>query len=306
MLMYDPNRLSTWIESLLNSIVQEKINEEERLTFKVDTLFGKFDTNFFLDSEKNKKEYVYSIISDPTGEVVPIKDLGLTNQEFVLHMYFKMSQKKNIYKVLNNLMVLLAGGYFIIPGDEFGDSICTNCSFPLIGDADPHSVREVNSRTGRLEKKVEYYIDATIRIYISTGTIFNSNQFSYYINNAQIFPTSQIDFIVGTQVDPEQYSNNSSTKSTISATQKDIDFSFYCGNGTNEASLHDELMMRCISSTNSYNQNKIFEFVIKDHRGIPTTRKVLMKNLKMTLKIGEVTCFACSLTDADTEVLEDE
>ena len=306
MLMYDPNRLSTWIESLLNSIVQEKINEEERLTFKVDTLFGKFDTNFFLDSEKNKKEYVYSIISDPTGEVVPIKDLGLTNQEFVLHMYFKMSQKKNIYKVLNNLMVLLAGGYFIIPGDESSDGICTNCSFPLIGDADPHSIKEVNIRTGRLEKKVEYYIDATIRIYISTSNTFKANQFSYWINDSQVFPTSQIDFIVGTQHDSEQYSNESSTKSTISATQKDIDFSFYCGKTPEACTLHDELMMRCISTTSSYNQNEVFTFKIKDHRGVPTIRKVLIKNLKMTIKTGDTTFFSCSFTDADTGVLEDE
>ena len=65
-------------------------------------------------------------------------------------------------------------------------------------------------------------------------------------------------------------------------------------------------MMRCISSTSSYNQNEIFEFKAKDYRGIPITRKVLIKNLKMTLKIGESTYFSCSLTDADTEVLEDE
>lgn len=306
MLMYDPYRLSTWIEGLLNSTVQDDIDEEERLTFKVDTLFGKFDTNFFLDSENNKKEYVYSIISDPTGEVVPIKNLGLTNQEFVLHMYFKMSQKKNIYKVLNNLMVLLAGGYFIVPGDESSDSICTNCGFPLIGDADPHSVREVNTRTGRLEKKVEYYIDATIRIYLSTSAAIKSNQFSFYLNDVQIYPTGQIDFIVGTQLDPEQYSNDSCTKSTVSATQKDVDFSFYV-NGTPEAdTLYDELMMRCFATTSSYNQNEIYVFKIKDHRGIPTTRNVLLKNLKMPIKVGESTYFSCSMTDADTEVLSDE
>ena len=73
MLMYDPYRLSTWIESLLNSIVQKDITEEERLTFKVDTLFGKFDTNFFLDSENNKKyqkkfEYYTQNIDKIKGE----------------------------------------------------------------------------------------------------------------------------------------------------------------------------------------------------------------------------------------------
>lgn len=303
MLMYDPYRLSTWIEGLLNSTVQADIDEDERLTFKVDTLFGKFDTNFFLDSENNKKEYVYSIISDPTGEVVPIKDLGLTNQEFVLHMYFKMSQKKNIYKTLNNLMVLLAGGYFIIPGDESSDSICTNCSFPLIGDADPHSVKEVNTRTGRLEKKVEYYIDATIRVYISTGTTSPLQNLSFFLDNQKINVSNNIDFILGTQLDPEQYSNTSITKATVSATQKDIEVGFYLREGTE---LYNDLFARAVLVEESFNQNKIYDFKIENNKGILLLRKVLIKNLRMSLKIGEEAHFSCSLTDADTEVLEDE
>lgn len=302
MIIYDPERLSSWIEGLLNNDVQSDIDESEKLTFKVDTLFGKFDTNFLLNINNTKTKYVYSIITDPTGTMVPIKDLGISHQQFVLHMFFKISQRKYIYRILQNLMILLAGNCFEIPGTS-GDSIdyiSTNTAYPLVGDADPHSIKSVNERNGLIQKQVDYYTDATITIYLSTGLSTQSNKFKCFLNEERVYILNEIGFSVGKMIDSEQYKDTANTVSTASATEKGINLSFYLKAGS---VLEDKLLRDSLYTLDDYNQNEIYTFKIS-YDDINIERKVLIKNLRTTTKIGDSITFSCELSDADRKVLE--
>ena len=305
MIIFDPERLSTWIESILNNQSQETLTD--KIVFKVDTLYGKYDTNYLKTINNNKTNYVYAIISDPTGDLNPIKGLAISSQRFVLHMFFKMDQRKHMYKIINNLMTTLCGGYFELPGSEgtTKDYISTNCSYPLIGDADPHSIKNVDKRNGVEYKDTHYYTDATINIYFSTGKALHANVFRYKINNETIYPVNNVDFSIGTQLDTEQYHLSPSTKATVSATEKDIDLAFYC----NENSvLATKLLENLMQNNENYNQNQIFNFEvtydINENFSYTYTRNVIIKNLSVSIKIGGLVYFSCSMTDADTEVLE--
>lgn len=305
MIIYDPERLSTWIESILNNQAQEA--HEEKIVFKVDTLFGKYDTNYLKTINNNKTNYVYAIISDPTGDLNPIKNLGISSQRFVLHMFFKMDQRQHMYKILNKLMKTLCGGFFELPGSEetTKDYISTNCSYPLIGDADPHSIKNVDKRNGVEYKDTHYYTDATINIYFSTGKALHANVFRYKLNNETIYPVNNVDFSIGTQLDSEQYHLSPTTKSTVSATEKDIDLAFYC----NENSvLATKLLENLMQNNSNYNQNQIYNFEVtydkNENFSYTYTRNVIIKNLSVSIKIGSLVYFSCSMTDADTEVLE--
>ena len=85
----------------LASLLEAKLNEtqegqESPFIFKTSPIVGAYDTDYFTDENGEKKEYVYSEITDPVGEVVPIRGTNYTIQQTDLHILFKVKYRKII------------------------------------------------------------------------------------------------------------------------------------------------------------------------------------------------------------------
>lgn len=89
----------------LASLLEAKLNEtqegqESPFIFKTSPIVGAYDTDYFTDENGEKKEYVYSEITDPVGEVVPIRGTNYTIQQTDLHILFKVKYRKKSFMPL--------------------------------------------------------------------------------------------------------------------------------------------------------------------------------------------------------------
>ena len=145
----------------LASLLEAKLNEtqegqESPFIFRTSPLVGALDTDYFIDENGEKKEYVYSEITDPVGEVVPIRGTNYTIQQTDLHILFKVKYRKKMFYAIDTFLNNMNGLYMEVAGTELASGTNTKVSFvaqlPFISEPLRVTVKSINENGLEVER----------------------------------------------------------------------------------------------------------------------------------------------------------
>lgn len=284
-MLFLPVEVASMIEAKLNE-TQE--GQESPFIFRTDTMMGRYTQDFFIDENGEKKEFIYSVITDPVGDILAVPNLGISIQQFDLHIYFKIKYRNQMYQAINTFLNNMTGLFVSIPGTELASGENTKVTFtvnlPYFSEPMNQNIKTVSERSGLVIDETMGFIEAVINIRMVTSSkdILMANEISYTlsINNLseKLSPTNS--FIFGAKINQnqEQYIGESTSKTINSTNALQMHISFFV-NGD----ISNKIFEECASGIE---QNEIYQLKIVQNETVLATHNVLLVDPSVTINIG--------------------
>ena len=133
--MIDIQDLQSKLNKMLNG--KENPNNVRVSDYIDDVAFGVITYASYLDNIsdiKTSKNVVPVYISEPSGTVEPIPQLGEINMQYQITVYFPMDLKDKFFKLMSYFINVFAGR-FLDFGNNSGNALC-NLTVPTFGEID--------------------------------------------------------------------------------------------------------------------------------------------------------------------------
>lgn len=304
-MLFMPAEIASLMEAKLNE-TQEGL--ESPFIFRTDTMLGRYTRDYFVDDRGQKREFIYTVVTDPSGSIFSIPHSNLTTQSIELHIYFKIKYRDRMYETIDKFLSNMSGLFMEIPGTALASGENTKVTFttniPYFGEPMDQNIKTINERTGLETNSTMGFIEAVIPINMTTCTsdVMMGNELSYVLSQDGIEEMLMLskDSMIGRKViqATEQYINQSTSETINSANNFQCSLSFFV-----KGDLTTKIMKKCI---NDYKQNEVYTLKIFLKNDLLGNIKVLLTDPTIGAIVGGYTIISVTFTTADKILLESE
>lgn len=284
----------------LAEIVEELLNKNEQgLYFKTFFYDKKLDRRYEDDGE----EFIASIISPPTGSLIPVYKLQSSDSSFNLQILFPIDKKSKLHSTMEKFYSEIVGLMKI----EQGNKIVFGCDRYNISSIQSTVVNELSENDPRLALNVQReYMVVEIPIYFfETKQGFLGNEIEYWIKKEDEDDSKYIKLLPVTSV----AANSRETKSVHA-----IDASTACSRNTSNAiaigfeafytgtDLEKEILKNTL---NGLNMNQIYnlKIMMMNDEELANYAVILQSETSVSIMLGDMIKIRYSFARA--MVLED-
>lgn len=296
--------IAAFLEAKLNE-TQEGL--ESPFYFKTNTIIGAYDRDYLITPDGRKKEYIYTIVTDPIGEVVPIRGTNSTIQQVELHILFKIKYRKQMYYSINKFLENMAGLYIDVPGAQLASGENTKVSFvaslPYFEDKKV-SLNSFDNRVGTETNTTFSMLEATITINMttSTNTVFMGNEMVYTLtqgsDSENLVCADNVHMSCVCQTSSEQKPKEIKALSINTSAQFSYSFQVYIS-GLITNSIKQSLEL------GNLNNNVIYE--LTSNNGVLENKsKVILTGAEYINVFGGISMLSLTFTTADSNLLGDD
>ena len=280
----------------LTSKVNELLNDNT-LTTKFKTLYWieNLDQTFEKDGEEELNErFITAVVMNTTGQYRPIPDILISDQSFILQIYFPQSRQSEILANIEQFSAKLIGKTITVDGK----TTVFNLDIPNLSEVKQENIGVLNSYDPRLSlRETELYGVLQIRIYFveSTGLMYG-NQVSYKLKrvaDANYTTLNRIDAAtsISKSLSTEQLLN---TDTSISLAQ----FNAFNNTVTFYYIPTSTLMQEIISDAETgANQNRQYNLQIA-YGSLTFTKTVIIESSNISVPLGNVLTITCTFKKA--------
>ena len=298
----------------LASLLEAKLNEtqegqESPFIFKTSPIVGAYDTDYFTDENGEKKEYVYSEITDPVGEVVPIRGTNYTIQQTDLHILFKVKYRKKMFYAIDTSLNNMNGLYMEVAGTELSSGTNTKVSFvaqlPFISEPLRVTVKSINENGLEVER-TETYLDVVITINMATSSnqVLMGNEFTFSLTKdidtsnpitERLACAQNMKVAAVAQTSAEQKVGDTAALAVNSTAQFVYTFAVFVCRSVTTGILNDLI-------AGTLDTNKVYQ--LKIERGdTTTTANVVLTNVDYENVFGGISILFLTATTADYNLI---
>lgn len=163
-----------------------KLSERMEALLNNNTLETKFRTFYWIENldrtfEKvvnDNEKFIPSVIVSQTGQYRPIPDLLISDQSFILQIYFPQSRQAEILSCIEQFSLQLIGKTVNIDGK----TVVFNVDVPNLSEVKKENIQVLNQYDPRLSLyETEEYGVVQIRVYFVESNLMYGNQVRYFL-----------------------------------------------------------------------------------------------------------------------------
>lgn len=175
-MIINPALLSDFVEAKLNA---NSLNEFFKTYYYVEEVARRFA----VDNTSNKS-CIITYITDTNGQYRPIPDVDISDQNFILNVFYPLEKQGNIEVCLDELVQSLVGKTHTITSDRVSMSTVWSADTPIFASVQKQALQELCNNDSRISfDETKIYGLLRIRLYFASApTRFKfGNETTYYI-----------------------------------------------------------------------------------------------------------------------------
>ncbi len=272
--MVEIERLAEIVESLLN-------RNEQGLVFKTFFYDKKLDRRY----EDNGEEFIASIISPPTGSLIPVYGLQSADSTFNLQILYPVDKKNELHSAMEKFYLQIVGLMMI----ENGNKIVFSCDRYNISSIQSTVVNELSENDPRLALNVqrEYMVVEVPIYFFETKQGFLGNEIEYWIKREEDNEYIKLLPVTSAAVNSRDTksaqginANTTFVRNTSNAIAIGFD-AFYTGTG-----LEKEIL---VNTLNGLSMNRIYHLMIKMNDEELANYEVILQNeTSVSIAVGDM------------------
>lgn len=272
--MVEIKRLAEIIESLLN-------RNEQGLIFKTFFYDKKLDRRY----EDDGVEFIASIISPPTGSLIPVYGLQSADSTFNLQILYPVDKKNELHSAMEKFYLQIVGLMMI----ENGNKIVFSCDRYNISSIQSTVINELSENDPRLALNVqrEYMVVEVPIYFFETKRGFLGNEIEYWIKREEdnefikLLPVNSA--AVNSRDTKSAQGINANTtfvRNTSNAIAIGFD-AFYTG-----TDLEKEIL---VNTLNGLSMNRIYHLMVKmNDEELANYEVVLQNDTSVSIAVGDM------------------
>lgn len=281
--MINPAELSSVFEGLLNN---NTLSLKYKLFYWVQDLDKRFEKVNGVNTQ-----FIPAMIHSNTGRYRPIAGATISDEEFIISIYYPQKYKDDVIVSLDEFKALVVGQKLTINGL----TIVCNMDVPLPGQVSPNQIKELNEYDNRLSlDESQMYGILQVKIYyVVSGGFLLGNDVTFSMKK-----TTDTTYTTLTRVDASiQHTKVLTSEQMLddgTGTGKKTSESIAQANSTNEplTIYYDEnigFLKDIVSDiANGTNQNKVYDFKVVIGTQITITKKVIIQSATFNMPLGNI------------------
>lgn len=301
-MLFMPAEIASLMEAKLNE-TQEGL--ESPFIFRTDTMLGRYTRDYFVDESGQKKEFIYSVVTDPSGEIMATPGANITKQSIELHIYFKIKYRDRMYEAIDKFLSNVSGLFMDIPGTELASGENTKVTFttsiPYFGEPMDQNIKTVSERSGLETNATMGFIEAVLSIQMATcvSNVMMGNEITYTLENGEQSEKLLLSDPATTSIkltpNTEQYINESTSKSINSSNNLQTHLSFFV-----KGPISQKIMNQILGNIV---QNEMYTLKIKMNQEEIATHQIILVDPNITLSIGGFAIISAYFMIADNYLI---